>query len=346
MRYAHTPAAAVCPACTAATAEVLYTVTAAEAAQHYVVREAEPERHDAVRAHLDALWGGGPLTMLRCTRCGLGYGQPLREGDAAFFNLAFKAHGYPPDRWEFGRTRAALDAAWGGAAWGDRRLLEVGAGEGAFLKYVVPERLPADRALGLDVATYAVDAMRAAGFAAGSDDFRALGPDHDGRYDAVVCFQAVQGFEDPAGAFAAFGRLARPGGYLALSTPGAGRIAFNERRGGVLDLPPAQLTRWTRAAFEAAGARTGWALVSHALEPERAAAKVREFATYAYLKNRQRPGAPENRAEALGPGPARTLARAAFAATNLVRYAPALVDLVRGADLGGTQWALFRRGDG
>ena len=328
---------------------MLYTVTAAEAAQHYVLREVEPARHDAVRAHLDRLWEGHPLTMLRCTRCGLGFGRPFAGGDAAFYNLAFKAHPYPQDRWEFGRSIAALDAAWGregGTGWSDRRLLEVGAGEGVFLKRIVPGRLPADRVLGLDLAAFAVEAMRAAGFPAEATDPRSLGPEHDGRYDAVAAFQVFLHFDDLDAALEAFHRVTRPGGILFVSVPNAARITFNETRGAVLDLPPAQLTRWTRAAFEAVGARTGWPLVAHEVEPEPAAAKVRDFVTYAYLKNRQRPGSPENRAERLPPGPARNAARAAFAAANLVRYAPALVDLVRTPGLGATQWAMFRRADG
>ncbi len=344
MRYALTPTDARCPACDATDAEVLYDVPVALAAQHFRPREAEPDAHDALHAHIATLWGG-PAQMVRCRRCGLGFSDPFVAGDHRFYDLAFEpSYDYPQARWEFGRTRDVLDALHG-PRWTGVRLLEVGGGDGAFLRTIVPDRLDPAAAVAFEYSPGARARIAALGVAAHDVDLREAPPAFDGAFDAVALHQVLLHFDRLDDVMTALRRVTRPGARVFVSVPNIARIAFNELNGSQLDLPPMQATRWTRAAFEALGARHGFALVRHEVEPEPWTARVREYATYRYLNRRMVPGTVENRAERVGRGPLRKLLRVALAASNLVRRFPTVVRMARRRDIGASQWIEWRRDD-
>lgn len=343
MRYALTPTEARCPACEATDAEVLYDVPVDLAAQHYRPREAEPALHDALRAHIATLWEGEAARVVRCRCCGLGFSDPFVAGDHRFFDLAFEpSYAYPQARWEFGRTRDVLDGLHG-TRWAGVRLLEIGGGDGAFLRTVVPDRLDAALVTAFEYSPGARARLAALGVDARDADLREAMPEHDARYDAVVMHQGIMNFDRLDDVMRALRRVTRPGARVFVSTPGSGRIAFNEQNGSQLDLPPMHASRWTRAAFEALGARHGFALVRHEVEPEPWTARVREYATYRYLNRRMVPGTIENRAERVGRGPLRKALRVALAASNLVRRFPTIVRMARRHDIGASQWMEWRR---
>src|SRR5512137_2893098 len=149
----------VCPACGESGGRTLYEVASAEAAQHYVLAEAEPERHRALEGHIRTLWGGSRCRVLACPVCGLCRADPLVAGDHHFYTLAYQRSHYPADKWEYRQTRRALAAL----PVPPRSLLEIGAGDGAFLRSVVPSRFrPAD-VLATDFSDYGQRAITALG---------------------------------------------------------------------------------------------------------------------------------------------------------------------------------------
>jgi len=341
--YARTPTEARCPACLNDRGEVLYAVTSEQSAQHSVVREANPERHDALRAHIEHLWGGATCRLVACTRCGFTFADPFVSGDHRFFDLAYEREGYPAWRWEFDVTRRVLRDAYGAEGLRRAHLLELGAGDGAFARAVVPADMPAEHVLCTEFSDYGLRTIRAAGIAAVDGDVRALGPEHDGRFDVVCMFQIMEHLDDFDGLFARLGTLTKPAAHVFVTVPNGRRVEFNERHGSLLDMPPNHTGRWTRGAFEALAARTGWAVADHRIEPEGALSKARELMTYTYMRNRQEGGTVENRVAALPKGPVRRALQIALAASNGVRRAPEIAEMIRRPDIGGTQWAHLTR---
>ncbi len=326
-----------------ATPKLLYDIPLDLAAQHYRPREAEPEAHAALRAHIATLWQGDAARVVRCRACGLGFSDPFVAGDHRFFDLVFEpSYAYPQARWEFGRTREVLDALWG-TPWTGRRLLEVGGGDGAFLRTVLGDRIAPEAVTAFEYSPGARAQLSALGVDALDQDLRAAPSAHDARYDAVVMHQGIMNFDRLDDVMAALRRVTRADARVFVSTPGGGRIAFNEQNGSQFDLPPMHASRWSAGAFDALGARHGFALVRHELEPEPWTNRVREYATYRYLNRRMIPGTVENRAERVGRGPLRKALRVALAASNLVRCFPTVVRMARRRDIGATQWIEWRR---
>src|ERR1039458_3267260 len=116
----------MCPACGSVQCPIIETHSFKEAATHLIPPRRSPERHARLQDELRQLWSGERVLIRRCESCGFGFADPFRAGTPEIYNLitAGDEH-YPRDRFEFART---LQAIRGG------RLLEIGAGDGAFLR--------------------------------------------------------------------------------------------------------------------------------------------------------------------------------------------------------------------
>ena len=340
MAYRLEPRDAPCPACHATSSVLLYAVAVEDAAQHYVRRELEPERHDALRAHIETLWGGLGAEVLRCRACGFGFADPFVAGDERFYTLAYQRTGYPGWKWEFERTLAALRSVLPDLE-GEPRVLEVGAGDGAFVKALAPALVPKGRVLCTEFSAYGRAEIERYGIECVAVDVRDL---EAGEPFGVVCmFQVLEHLDRLDDLFRHLGTVTAPGARLFAAVPNDRRIAFDERHGGLLDLPPNHVGRWTRPAFQAIAARHGWAVLEHETEPDGAASRALGFGTYRYMRRRQVPGSLAQRAERL-PGPARKAAQAALAGAYLAGAPGALAALVTATDLGAHQWVHLRRG--
>ena len=340
MDYALDPVAAACPACHAERAERLYRVSATQAAQHYVLRESDPDRHRALRDHVASLWGGEACDVLRCRACGFGFADPYQAGDARFYALAYERTGYPTDKWEYRRTLEAMDRADLPEGFA---LLEIGAGDGAFLSRVAPARTRPGRMLATEFSDYGREAIEALGVRCLARDVRDLGRDAQAPFDVICLFQVLEHLDGLDALFAHLGELAAPGGHLFVAVPNADRIAFNETHGSLLDMPPNHVGRWTRAAFDAIAARHAWRLEAHEVEPQHALADVRQLVTYRYMRRRQDAGSVANRVERIRSAALRRGLQAVTAAAYGLAAAPAALALARGDGLGDSQWVHLRR---
>ena len=343
MDYALAPVAAACPACHAERAERLYRVDAAQAAQHYILREIHPARHRALRDHIATLWGGQACDVLRCRTCGFAFSRPFVAGDKQFYALAYERTGYPADKWEYRRTLEAIDRA---DLPDDFRLLEVGAGDGAFLRRVAPARTRADRVVATEFSDYGREAVEALGIRCLARDVRELAADAHAPFDVICLFQVLEHLDGLDDLFGHLGKLAAPDGHLFAAVPNADRIAFNETHGSLLDMPPNHVGRWTRAAFEAVAARHAWRVAAHEVEPQHRFAGVRQLVMYRYMRRRQDAGSAANRVERVPSPPVRRVLRVVAAAAYGLAAAPAALALARADGLGDSQWVHLRRGAG
>jgi len=331
-----------CPACGATGARTLHTYTAAEAAQHFVLRETAPERHDALREHLHALWGGDACTVRQCPACGFAFADPHVAGDERFYTLAYERTGYPQEKWEYHVTEARVRAL---AAEAERplSLLEVGAGDGAFVRRLVPAVVPPAGVLCTEYSAYGRERIEGLGVRCVAEDVRALADPHEGPFDVLCLFQVLEHLDGPDAVFAALARLAAPGAHLFVAVPNDRRIAFNEAHGSLPDMPPNHVGRWTRAAFEAVAARHPWRLLEHAVEPPRARDQVLGHATYRYMRQRQRPGTLASRVERVSSRAMRRPLQAAAAGAYALGALGPIARLLRDPSLGDSQWAHFVR---
>jgi SAM-dependent methyltransferase len=207
--------------------------------------------------------------VLGCSNCGLHYSDPMTPadddwyagegdyrrclGEAAAETLSrvyrSRLDEDSPDIQWLGPNHLAFLAARPNAGG---RLLDVGCGEGTFLRYAL-RSYDVD---GIELDERAVERARSAL----GDRVRRVtveqlaGEERNARYDVVTLFEVLEHVADPLGTLRTCRALLRPGGFLVLSVPNRHRPRADD---DPVDWPPNHLTRWTeralRMALESAG---------------------------------------------------------------------------------------------
>lgn len=337
--YRNTPVAIACPVCRSAAGRLLYTVDSQSAAQHYVLFETQPERHTALRRYIESLWKQNHCSVVSCEGCGFGFPDPYVAGDAGFFELAYQRSGYPGWKWEFERTLQVLQGLKRQGRLANGRLLEIGAGDGAFIKRIAPALLPRSSVVCTEYSSYGLEALGSYGITCVPKDIRDSAPEiEEGAFSAVCLFQVLQHMDGLDELFERFNEITEPAAHLFIAVPNRHRIEFNELHGSLLDLPPSHVGRWSRRAFETIGGRHGWSIRTYEIEPESSFSRITSYLAFKYLRRRQQKGSLANRIERLGRGAARRVLQAAAAGLYAFSSFGALRTLLSDPGLGESQW--------
>lgn len=272
-----------CPVC-ATPADGVRVHTREAAAQHFVPRSRDPRRHEELSALLADLWGRDEVQVRRCPTCGLSFADPFVSGDEGFYNLVSGSDPrYPSRRWEFGRTLASLRALYAETSR-QVRLVELGAGDGAFLKGLRGAELgPRFEMLAIDYDAGAVERLERSGFTTYTGSLADLAHERPGSFDVVCLFQTLEHISEIETLFASISRLITAQGHVFLSTPNADATEVQEQLTGFWDMPPNHVARWTRSAFERIAEAHGLSLLEWELEHPYRLRTARELARFRLL---------------------------------------------------------------
>jgi 2-polyprenyl-3-methyl-5-hydroxy-6-metoxy-1,4-benzoquinol methylase len=247
-----------------------------------VPRSRDPSRHDRLNAHLRELWRQEDVAIEVCGECSFGYAVPFVGGDADFYALAHEGDPhYPWNRWEFHEALTALREL---EVQRPLRILEVGAGHGAFLD-LARAQTPEAEVVAADYDLGAVSVLRSKGYATLAGSLR----DATGPFDVVCMFQTLEHMADLDDVFAQLARLTLPGGSILVSVPNGDATTVQENLIGLWDMPPNHVARWTPRSLRQAAQLRGFQLQSLCTEPVRAASITRQLAVseinaYAYVE--------------------------------------------------------------
>lgn len=331
-----------CPACrSGGITQPLSHFEARDAAQHFVLREEFPQAHAELVQHIRSLWGGERCELYACPACGLQFAWPFVAGDGRFYNLAYPYSSYPTERWEFEQSIQALSAE----PLAPGRVLEIGSGAGYFLRQLSPRFVAPHDVLSIEYNDTARQQLQALGFQAFAADVRSEAfAGMAGSLQAVFMFQVLEHLDGLDALLQRLDALLAPGGSVHIAVPNIERINYAEAHGGLLDMPPNHISRWTEGAFRALAARTGWTLCDWRVEPVGWRQFVKIDLINSHMRRAQRSGSLAN----LARGRRRTPARVAVEAALALAAAPARVPgWVRAAPrrhlLGDSVWLRLRK---
>jgi 2-polyprenyl-3-methyl-5-hydroxy-6-metoxy-1,4-benzoquinol methylase len=177
----------------------------------------------------------------RCPACDLRFFEPCVTGSDAFYQRfsARKPTYYLDEKPEF-----AVAARYVGA--GDR-ILEIGAGKGAYAKMI-----PAADYTGLEFNARAVSLARDEGVALRRELLSEHAAGNEARYDMVCAFQVLEHVRDPREFILDALHCLTPGGRLVVSVPNNDSFV-GLLRNAVANLPPHHVTRWSEECLRNLG---------------------------------------------------------------------------------------------
>ncbi len=204
------------------------------------------------------------LSLWRCDGCGLEYFDPLVTGSETFYARLGRAEPYySKTRWEFTETLRQLE--------GDPELIDVGCGDGYFLRLV-----PGVRRWGIE---YNPDAARRARESGLRVEERGVETLASGSADVLTVFQVLEHVREPRGMLEALVRVLRAGGRLFVAVPNNDNWV-GDAPPNPLNAPPHHVLRWRAEALRQVPQWTGLVLEELLKEP------LAEEHLYAYRRAR------------------------------------------------------------
>ena len=185
------------------------------------------------------LHGIHALTQHACERTGMRFWRPeAAAGDEAFYRALSAAWPgyYRHERWEYDTVRRWLGA--------QDRVLEVGCGQGWFLKSLQGHVAPAT---GLELNNEAI-AGTVTTFPVRAELIDVHAAAHPAAYSAVCTFHVLEHVADPAVYLRACVAALKPGGLLIVSTPNHAAPKFRDGS-DPFDMPPHHLNHFDAACY-------------------------------------------------------------------------------------------------
>lgn len=281
--------ASACPICGSRDVELVHRVSSVMAARHYLNPSRNRNRYEALRRHITALWGGDYCCIRQCRDCGFGFSDPYIAGDEKFYSLAYdhKPGDYVAQKWEYkvakDKVRNCIEAHGRDTA----RLLEIGAGDGAFLRQIVPEFIDPARVSCTEYGDYGVAQIRKLGIRVEHGDIREMDTSNEKTFDVVCMFQVLEHMDRLSELFSKLRTLTSSKADLLIAVPNAKRNQFNERNGALLDMPPNHIGRWTESSFKVLAKREGWEMADFCEEPTNPRQSWQMFSYYRYARASQ-----------------------------------------------------------
>jgi SAM-dependent methyltransferase len=325
-----------CPVCSTNCAHRLWEINSKQAAQHFVLYEKHPERFLELVLHIESLWGKNTCEVVQCDKCGFCFSNPYIAGDERFYRLAYDRAGYPKWKWEFQQTYNVLNKH----SRSDLKLVEVGAGDGAFVRKIAGKIIPKKNILCTEFSEYGRNQIEKFGVKSLSEDIRNFSNRELKESIDVVCmFQVLEHMDRLKALFTKLNWLMKRGGSLFIAVPNPRRIEFNELNNALLDMPPNHIGRWNKECFEAIGMQNGFEIEDYRIEEFNFPSLAKEFVIYRFLRKSQRRGSFENRIQKIKNPHLNRIMQIAGVVINLINAIPALTKLNSG--MGTSQWVHF-----
>lgn len=193
--------------------------------------------------------------IYQCNNCRLQFPTPRIAGSPDFYSFLYRYMSPTMMRWEFEKFKQ--DAVPG------NRLLDIGCGDGFFLRYA--------RDLGYDAYGTDFNTERA-----GHSDAKVSVLDvselssffqHQAPFDVYTLWHVLEHVDEPKNVFQALAQHSHKDSKIVIAVPSDKFINTLITIRPITDYPPHHLSRWTPQSLSAIGQQTGWEMVNHCYEP-------------------------------------------------------------------------------
>jgi 2-polyprenyl-3-methyl-5-hydroxy-6-metoxy-1,4-benzoquinol methylase len=289
MNYDLKPIAAQCPVCAAEEGLLLYSVNNLQSAQHFILKEKYENIHAKLANHIKKLWGSDHCKIIRCSNCSFCYANPYVAGDDEFYYYIYSRSTYQSTwKWEHQTCYEILKRMKEEGKLNNFRLLDIGAGDGVFVKKIAPCLTDKKDVVCTEYSDYCVSKIMEYGITCIKSDIRTLADQqYDSFFDVVCLFQVLPALDNNMLLFDRLKRITKRNANIFISVPNPDWITFNEINGGLLDMPPYHIGRWNKESFKRICQAYSWKLDKYEIEPDYFNGKLRSFILQKYSQKRQ-----------------------------------------------------------
>lgn len=326
-----------CPACHSES-ETIGEVEVEVAAQHFKSQESTPKEYLKLKSHIENLWQTKSCKRNRCLNCKLVFSTPFIAGDAFFYNLAHPSHVYPKNRWEYdcaiSEIQSMLDEEFS--------LLEIGAGNGEFLRRIMDFGVSVNRLLAIEYDDLGSKSIKSLGIDCLKVDIRKSEIARDKKFKVVAMFQVFEHLDALDTFLVSVRNILWDHGLVIVSVPNGHHTEFIEKILGFIDMPPNHLTTWNYESLKFLFARHNFKLKHFQIEKASFFSFAYQLIYYSILTRRQFGTQIEKKLLGIKKRGIRIFFFALFAMPHFVLRFRAMIKF--NPSLGGSQFAIFEKG--
>jgi len=271
-----------CPLCKSSSYTVLQKFDSKSTDSHIYGREQVSDEL-LLSDHVRKLWNSNECLFVKCDHCSLSYASPFISGDQFFYETVYgSALDYPSWKWEFDVTLANMQQVVSENEKLNHTLLEVGAGNGTFIKGV-SNTLKAESILTTEYSNAGKAAIDSLGIRCEKMELWELCDESNkNKFNFICMFQVLEHLDNLDKTFGALSFLCADQGYLFVAVPNNTHREYYEELGFVEDVPPTHISRWSEESFEWAASKYGWKLIDHRREPNKLYKNISKYLSFKY----------------------------------------------------------------
>jgi hypothetical protein len=253
-----------CPCCKSEKTIVKYEVDVTQAA--YELASTDDEIIiGRLKEIIHDIWRNNTATWHICQDCGFGFANPFIACNAEYYKITYTDQRfYTSWKWEYEVALKLIKQLVGK----ESQLLEIGAGQGAFLSRISEKLIPRENILCTEYAEYGSNFIKSLGIECKSEDiFDLVTEKNIKRFGFICMFQVFEHLDKLDDTFEVFNKLASRDCNLFIAVPSDRHRRFYYSIGEFLDYPPGHLGCYTPQGIGILAQRHGWELHRNFYQP-------------------------------------------------------------------------------
>jgi hypothetical protein len=328
----------LCPVCGSGNSSLLYKVNSSAATKHFV-SENDTNRILELTGEIEKIWEEKTAEFRLCNSCTFKYAVPFKAGSHQFYSIAYSGSVYYPTwKWDYEITLQSILNTHKKHDNTNTHVLEVGAGNGVFVKRISKELIPAKNILCTEYSEYGRNEINKEGISCMGCDVTEIPTNENKNHYNIICmFQVLEHMEHIDDAFQSLNQLSAPNAELFITVPNDNHRNFYDNIGEHLDLPPTHISRWNKKSMTYMANKYGWELISHKYEKQSFIFKLRHL-----LVNRYHNSSSHSRIEQIQSHILKKFALLTILSLICLRYCHKILLLLTGNN-GVSQWFYLRK---
>lgn len=274
----------MCPVCKGNNLQQLYITDSNDVIRHISDAE-ESYDHTVLKKKLESLWDNDTAAFFQCKDCSFEFAHPFVPADADFYSMIYhSASTYPANKWEYDISKKSIQMFVTYHEF-KPRLIEIGAGNGSFLKQLIGNLIPSSEIYATEFSENGAKMIEDLGIKCFRKNFdRITETDMKGKVHIVCLFQVLEHLTTIFELFTKLNELTLPGARAYISVPNIHHRKFFDRFGYHFDLPPIHVGRYNHKSMTRLAESSGWRVLQHAVQPTTFKERILKFVYSRYSK--------------------------------------------------------------
>jgi 2-polyprenyl-3-methyl-5-hydroxy-6-metoxy-1,4-benzoquinol methylase len=271
-----------CPVCNSSECRVLFSISSHNAA--YRLFPKNLEKYEEIKLIIEKDWGSNLSNFYTCRNCSFGFANPFKSGSSEFYStLYYSNFDYPSEKWEYKKTIELLQKK--SSSNPGKRLLEIGAGNGSFIKKLLQFSLFQPQYIfATEYSDAAVKSIQSLGIACSNKNIYQL-KNISEKFDIICMFQVLEHLDSIDEVFDSLNKISVVGADLIIAIPNSCLRNFLDKSRVHYDIPPVHVGKYSLKSFNYLAEKFHWQVVSHEIELLPYKQKIHKFLVERYFQN-------------------------------------------------------------